>query len=177
VSRRESMSLSQEEYEQLKSRLQYKNRPPHPVSLAMLQISSKSPTTSCPLVGLDAPANKKAGGMNKTELAYSLELEARKQAGEIRWYSFEAMNLRLTGRTYYRPDFLVVTQQMDATGAWREAFQFHEIKGYAAKDDALVKFKVAAELFPFFEFFMLRKRRERDGGGWELMKHLNGGRA
>lgn len=108
--------------------------------------------------------------LNRWECEYALELEARKHAGEIAWYGFEAIKLRLTGSTFYTPDFAVLTQRMDFSGAWIEKMQFVEIKGFL-RDDANVKFKVAAELFPFAEFLMYRKQK---GGGWELIKHLNG---
>jgi hypothetical protein len=155
---RESMNLTQEQWQEIQERAW--GAPLDKTRINQRRISPE--------------IVKNGDCMNKTEFEYSWELEARKRSGEIRWWAYEAINLRLTGRTYYRPDFAVVTQHQDPTGAWRETFQFHEVKGYAAKDDALVKFKVAAEAFPFAEFFMYRKRPQKEGGGWELMKHLNG---
>ena len=83
------------------------------------------------------------GTMNKTEKSYSILLEARLQAGEIAWYSFEPMKLRLAKATFYEPDFLV----MLADGT----LEFHEVKGFW-EDDARVKIKVAAEKFGIFVF-------------------------
>ena len=126
-----------------------------------------------------APVASTAGAkkprMNKWECEYALELEARKHAGEILWYGFEALKLRLADGTYYTPDFAVLAKtKAYALGAeWvpgETAMHFVEIKGFL-RDDANVKFKVAAELFPFELFMYTRKK----GGGWELMKHLNGG--
>ena len=117
-----------------------------------------------------APSKAKGGAskMNRWEQEYALELEARRQAREILWWGFEAIKLKLTGRTFYTPDFVVV--HMFNCGVP----SFVEIKGFL-RDDANVKFKVAAELFPWAEFSMYRKRKVSEGGGWELMKHLNGG--
>ena len=82
----------------------------------------------------------KDGQMNCTEAAYALKLEAMKQRGEILWYSFEAVKLRLAASTFYSPDFVVMN-------AARE-IEMHEVKGFW-RDDARVKIKVAAEMFPF----------------------------
>lgn len=82
----------------------------------------------------------KAGAMNKTEAAYAAQLEARKRAGEVAWWAFEPFNLRLAERTFYRVDFAV----MLAGGE----LECHEVKGFWT-DDAKVKIKVAASVFPF----------------------------
>jgi hypothetical protein len=92
--------------------------------------------------------------MNKTEAAYAQILELRKRAGEIQWYAFDAINLRLAEKTHYRGDFFV----MLASGE----LQVHEVKGHWA-DDARVKIKVAAALFPF-KFIAVRKTK----AGWEF---------
>lgn len=143
--------------------------------------SRQSPTRTPDLVM--APANKKAGAMNRWEKEYSYELEARKQAGEILWWGFEAIKLKLTGGTFYTPDFAatfwdkpkISSELLRLTGPlFSTRLAFTEVKGFL-RDDANVKFKVAAEIFPCFEFSMIRKRKAVDGGGWELMKHLNGG--
>lgn len=110
------------------------------------------------------------GGMNKTESRYAQELELRKRVGEILWYCFEGMKFRLADNTFYTPDFSV----LGADGA----LQCHEIKGteqawsksgiqYArarAEDDAKVKVKVAAEMYPL-AFFVAHYTRE---SGWTL---------
>ena len=80
--------------------------------------------------------------MNKTEARYADQLEHMKRAGVIINYRFDALNFRLAPKTYYRPDFLVV---------FDHEFQIHEVKGFW-KDDALVKFKVAADMYPWFRW-------------------------
>ena len=89
---------------------------------------------------IQALGRLKQGSMNKTELAYEQQLRILLLAGEIVWYKFEAINLRLADKTFYKPDFFV----MLADGT----LEVHEVKGYWA-DDAKVKIKVAAEMYPF----------------------------
>jgi hypothetical protein len=97
------------------------------------------------------------GAMNKTEAAYAAHLEGRKVLGQIEWFAFEAVKLKLAPNTFYTPDFVVMTCD--------GVIEFHEVKGHW-EDDARVKVKVAAELFPF-RFVALKPRRKRDGGGWD----------
>lgn len=98
----------------------------------------------------------KAGTMNATERAYAAELELLKQTGEVAWYKFEGVKLRLADNTFYTPDFAV----MLINGA----LQMHEVKGFWT-DDARVKIKVAADMYPF-EFFALKARPKKAGGGF-----------
>ena len=122
-----------------------------------------APSKRSGIAPVASTAGAKKPRMNKTEFAYSMELEARRMVGDILWFGFEVMTLRLAFDCRYTPDFAV----LKADGS----LQFVEIKGFL-RGDADVKFRVAAEGFPFAEFVMLRKQK---GGGWELMKHLNGG--
>lgn len=46
---------------------------------------------------IQALGRLKTGQMNKTESAYCQHLELRKRAGEIVWYRFEGIKLRLSG--------------------------------------------------------------------------------
>jgi len=109
------------------------------------------------------PSAKAPRGMNSWESCYAREeLEPRRIVGEILWWGFEAIKLRLAGATFYTPDFAVLTSQL--------RLEFHEIKGFEREDSA-VKIKVAAALFPF-RFTMLRKRKVKDGGGWDIIRDL-----
>lgn len=102
----------------------------------------------------------KTGAMNKTETAYARHLEDLKAAGDVAWYLFEGVKLRLGDSCFYSPDFAV----MRGDGC----LEMHEVKGFWA-DDARVKIKVAAERFPF-RFVAIRaitKTRTRDAG-WEV---------
>jgi hypothetical protein len=100
----------------------------------------------------------KAGTMNKTEAAYGALLEQRRMAGEVAWYRFEGMKLRLADNTFYTPDYAV----MLADGT----MEMHEVKGFW-QDDARVKIKVAAEMYPF-RFIAVRVRSKKEGGGWDV---------
>lgn len=81
-----------------------------------------------------------AFGMNRTEAQYADELEARRLGGALRDWRFQALTLKLADDTRYTPDFLVIAT--DGT------LECHEVKGFW-RDDAKVKIKVAARLFPF----------------------------
>jgi hypothetical protein len=98
------------------------------------------------------------GEMNKLESQYAEHLESRRIAGEILWWSFEAMKFKLAPSTFYTPDFVV----MMANGE----IEVHESKGHW-EDDARVKIKVAAEKFPF-RFVAARRLAKKNGGGWEF---------
>lgn len=100
----------------------------------------------------------KTGERNKSEAAYESVLQARKIAGEVAWYRFEGIKLRLADNAFYTPDFAV----MLASGQ----IELHEVKGFWA-DDARVKIKVAADQYPF-RFIAVMARSKRDGGGWKV---------
>ena len=111
-------------------------------------------TTPSNTTGIKQPASfalgrLKAGAMNKTEAAYANYLEKQKQFGEVAWFAFEPMNLKLADKCFYKVDFLVMLKSGQ--------IECHEIKGYMT-DDSLVKFKVAGQKFPFtFRMFTLKK--------------------
>lgn len=100
----------------------------------------------------------KTGAMNKTEQAYAINLEHLRQAGHVAWFKFEGVKLRLADNTFYSPDFAVMTSE--------GRMQMHEVKGFW-QDDARVKIKVAADLYPF-EFIAVKAKAKKDGGGWSV---------
>lgn len=101
----------------------------------------------------------KVGQMNKTESAYANHLELLKRAGEIIWYKFEGVKLRLADNTFYSPDFAVMTKDCE--------MQMHEVKGAKGifTDDAKVKVKVAADMYPF-RFVVAYPKPKK--AGWEF---------
>lgn len=103
---------------------------------------------------IQALGRLKTGAMNKTEAAYAQALEIEKRCGIIAWYHFEGMKFRLADNTFYTPDFMA----MRSDGR----LEAHEVKGFWT-DDARVKIKVAASLYPI-QFIAVKKRK---GGGWE----------
>lgn len=100
----------------------------------------------------------KPGQMNKTEAAYCEHLEAEHRAGRVAWYAFEGLKFRLADATFYTPDFAVMLSngQLEA----------HEVKGHW-EDDARVKVKVAASMYPV-RFCAVTKAAKKDGGGWKV---------
>lgn len=121
-------------------------------------ISKRSTTASESMRNLQALGRMKTGRMNKTEAAYSQYLEALKACGEIVWWKFEAIKLRLADNTFYTPDFFLLM----ANGQ----LECREVKGGYWTDDARVKIKVAAGLFPF-RFVAVQKKPNKQGGGWK----------
>lgn len=103
-----------------------------------------------------ALGRKKSGDMNRLESEYDSYLSGLLRSGEILWYRFEGIKLRLADNTFYTPDFIV----MDSSGI----IEIHETKGFMM-DDANVKIKVANEQFPF-KFFLIKKQAKKNGGGW-----------
>ncbi len=93
--------------------------------------------------------------MNKTELAFSRLLDLRKHAGEISWYEFEGIKLRLAPNTFLTIDFPVRL----ADGS----IEMFEVKGHM-REDAAVKLKVAASQFWFWRFVVVRMSRS---GEWQ----------
>lgn len=94
------------------------------------------------------------GVQNSWERGYQSLLENQKIAKEIKYFAFEGIKLRLADRTFYTPDFMVVRAD--------DVIEFHEVKGFM-REDAAVKIKVAAEIYPF-PFKLVRKVK----GKWEV---------
>ena len=102
--------------------------------------------------------------MNALEQKYSNHLQLLKLAGEIRGWTPQPQKLKLAYRTTYTPDFLVSMND--------GSIEYHETKGYM-RDDAAVKLKVAARLYPQFMFRLVKDSRN----GWvikEVPYNLNG---
>lgn len=97
--------------------------------------------------------------MNKTEAEYAGMLEERRLRGEVAWWRYEAITLKLADNTRYTPDFLVMLPD--------GVLEIHETKGGFIREDGWLKLKVAAALFPF-RFFLCQKASKKDGGGWSI---------
>ena len=101
--------------------------------------------------------------MNKTEARFADYLEQLKHMKEIVAWRFEPIKFVLArnvkgarNSTTYTPDFLAV---------YPDHFTFFEVKGFW-RDDALVKIKVAAELFPWVDWQAVRWQK----GEWVFNK-------
>lgn len=92
-----------------------------------------------------------SGEMNGLEKRYAAHLELRKTVGEIHDYRFEPMKLRLAPSTFIDVDFLVFVDSCSRGGNEYTKVELHEVKGHW-EDDARVKVKVAATLFPWWTF-------------------------
>ncbi|HEX7881940.1 MAG TPA: DUF1064 domain-containing protein [Afipia sp.] len=110
-----------------------------------------------PAGGRLALGRLKTGEMNKTEARYDQHLVSI-TGTVIAWHKFEAVKLRLADNTFYTPDFAVML--LDGT------MEMHEVKGFW-EDDARVKIKVAAALYPF-RFKALKPIAQKHGGGWSV---------
>ncbi len=96
------------------------------------------------------------GQMNKTEAGYAEHLRLQQIAGDVLWYKFEGVKLRLADNTFYTCDFAVLAKD--------GILEMHECKGFWM-DDAKVKIKVAASIYPF-RFIAIKVRAKKHGGGW-----------
>ena len=115
------------------------------------------PSTYVPIVNALARPVDLFAGMNGTEKEFALILEARRRNEEIRSWRFEAITLTLGVDCRYTPDFYII--------GWDGDIWFAETKGFW-RDDAKVKIRVAARLFPEFTFTAHRKLPKKKGGGW-----------
>jgi hypothetical protein len=88
--------------------------------------------------------------MNKTETRYANYLTMRQRAGEVYDWKFEPMKLRLAWKTWYTADFFVEFED--------GRLEVHEVKGHW-EDDARVKIKVAASLYPCFRFVAVQEEK------------------
>jgi hypothetical protein len=100
----------------------------------------------------------RVGAMNKTEAAYASDLRDALSLGDIQWYRFEGLKLRLADNTFYTPDFAVM--------AGDGVMECHEVKGFW-RDDARAKIKIAAEQYPF-RFKAVQALAKKHGGGWKV---------
>lgn len=91
--------------------------------------------------------------MNKLESAYGAYLDVLKHSGEVLWWRFQPLKLRLADGAYFTPDFGVLFTSL--------AFELHETKGHW-REAARVRIKVAAEQFPF-KFIAIK----RVASSWE----------
>lgn len=98
---------------------------------------------------------------NQTELNYAMYLDLLQRGGEIESWMYEPCTWRLTTNnklTKYTPDFRVVCA---------DHVEYHEVKGFL-EDDANVKFKVAASMYPEYRWLMVTYKKKQ----WHIMKDI-----
>jgi len=116
-------------------------------------------------LGIVLPGTKKEispDRMNKLERDYAGYLEQLKLAKEIQDYRFEPLKLILVhgipgkrNEMSFKADFLVIKQNWPYQ--WFN-FELHEVKGFL-REDAQLKLKMAAELFPWFRFYLIQREK------------------
>lgn len=152
------MRFSSEDADDMKRRMASK--------AARTWVKDNSPTlttTPSPAPSLVAPKGAPPSTvMNKTESAYAARLEILRRAGEIVWYAYEGVTLKLAHDCRYTPDFVVMRRD--------GGIELHEVKGFM-RGDAAVKLRVAAKIFPF-PVYLARKAVEPDG--W-VIEQIKGG--
>ena len=103
------------------------------------------------------------GQRNKTEAEWETLLNADEDVVQV-WH--EPFSLRLSSPpagqpARYTPDFLVLCK--DGTTF------VDDVKGSGLDDNAAaVRAKTAAELYPLWRFRIVKKRRKKDGGGFDV---------
>jgi hypothetical protein len=91
---------------------------------------------------------------SNTEAGYASYLHVQMLGGDIQLYRYEPFRLHLAERTTLTPDFLVVMKD--------GSLQIHEVKGWA-REDAMVKLKIAARLYPWWKFVLVKRVK----GQWD----------
>lgn len=108
---------------------------------------------------LYALGRMKVGEMNRTEQRYENEvLKPALLVGDVLWYRFEGIKLRLADNTFLTVDFAVLPASRVLTMV--------DVKGAAAivEEDARVKMRVAADAYPFaFQYAF-----PAQDGGWTI---------
>lgn len=104
----------------------------------------QNPTTS---PSKRARAIKRPGVMNRLETRYSEHLQALQDTGEILRFDYEPEKFNLGPKTYYTPDFRVVTTE--------GYIEFHECKGFW-RQSGRIKIKVASDLHPMYKWIAVQ---------------------
>jgi hypothetical protein len=121
-------------------------------------------------IGEEVPASKaRDDGMNKTERAFAEILVVAFTRCWICQWRREPVTFRLAGRTRYTPDFGIWPRQRPGDGDCR--YTLIEVKGFM-RDDAAVKIKVAADLYPQFRWLLVRREGRHD---WDVRQVTNRG--
>ena len=94
----------------------------------------------------------KSSTMNKTEMLFCEHLARTKLIDkDMVGFRFEPLKFKLAPKTFYTPDFLVIR---------KNCFEIYEVKGFW-RDDARVKIKVAAKMFPWFKWYAVQLKRKQ----------------
>lgn len=100
-------------------------------------------------------------GQNKGEAQFDRYLADLKALGRIDDYRFEPIKIRLAGKCFYRIDFVAKRVNGSLVGL--------EYKGNFIRDDGAVKMKLAPEIFPFIDYYLVRKDKVCQAG-WDVRR-------
>lgn len=159
------MRISQEDFDKLPTAMTRRARgakeePEHMRIAGAAPASKAARPGGAGMQAMQALGRMEKGKLNKTEEAYAAHLEQLRMVGEVLWYKFEPFRFVLATKTTYTADFLVQT----ASGH----LEVHEVKGFWT-DDARVKIKIAAEMFPVFRFVAVKAAKSKaSGAAWEM---------
>lgn len=87
---------------------------------------------------------------NGTEQRYAKSLDACIIAGDVAVYWYEAIKFRLADGAWFTPDFFVVMKSGRC--------ELHECKGGHTREAALVRLKVASDLYWSFPVKLVREK-------------------
>jgi hypothetical protein len=90
---------------------------------------------------------------SRWEREYAERLALHRIGGLIQMWYYEPMRFKLADGAWYKPDFMWIANDGQ--------IHFDEVKGFE-RPAAILRWKVAAELYPMFKWRMLTKR----DGSW-----------
>jgi hypothetical protein len=101
--------------------------------------------------------------MSGHELEHVQHLDDWVQRGEIDGWLYEPVAWSLGYRCAYNPDFLLFGKR---------GLIWQEVKGHRAKEDSIIKLKMFADLYNFFQVELARKFRPKGEGHetWEIKR-------
>lgn len=91
----------------------------------------------------------KSRGMNKLEAQYAQHLDLQKFAGEIFWWGYERVRLKVGNGAWFKPDFYVLREEGGP-------IELHETKGHR-REAAIVRIKACADEYPFQFYLVIRR--------------------
>ena len=94
-------------------------------------------------------------GRNKLEADFGRELDALHPA-PVRWHDYEPFALTLAGRCTYTPDYVLKT-----TADETHVVECKGLRLRLAREDGIVKLKVAAARWPHWTFWLVQRERGR----------------
>lgn len=138
---------------------QYNPRVQSQIAAELEKSVKVQPAFAKPICPVSKPRiRQNAAGLNKTEQAFSDYL--RGELFVLQEMFTQAITLKLGNGVRYTVDFVT------RSGGHFEAF---EVKGGHMRDDACVKLKVAASLYPWIKFHLVTRRKD---GGWQIDRVL-----